>query len=144
MIRGAQELAAKIERYERFIDETLRVKLSELKQQRSDILSEMEGYERLGSSLKMLRDENMATMKASVNVGCDLYMQAVVPDTSMVMIDVGLGFFAEMTQEEGIAFVDKRVAALQDRANDRGEELASISSQIDVVLQGISELMSQQ
>jgi len=107
--RAAHELAEKIERYEKFIDETLRVKLSDLKQARADFVSEIEGYERLGSSLKMLRDEKMKTMKASINVGCDLYMQAVVPDTSSVMVDIGLGLFAEMTQEEGIAFVEKKV-----------------------------------
>jgi prefoldin subunit 5 len=39
-------------------------------------------------------------MKALVNVGCDLYMQAAVHDTAHILVAVGLGFYAQLTPSE--------------------------------------------
>jgi prefoldin alpha subunit len=137
-----EDLRAKIDRYERFLDETLRVKLQQVYAQRAEIVKEIEAYEKLGSTLKTIQSEKMKSAKASVNIGCDIYMQAIIPDASMVTIDVGLGFFVEMTVDEGITFVDKKVALLQRAVDTKTTEAAEVSSQIDVVLEGIRELLN--
>jgi prefoldin alpha subunit len=139
---GGEDARAKVERYERFLDETLRVKLQQVYTQRAEIVKEIEAYEKLSSTLKTILSEKMKSVKASINIGCDVYMQAIVPDASMVIVDVGLGFFVEMTVEEGIAFVDKKVALLQHSVDTKSSEAAEISSQIDVVLEGIRELLA--
>ena len=138
---STESLQEKIARYEKFIDETLKVKLFLAQQERMDQIKEMEEYERLASTLKMLRDEKMTKIKTQMNIGCDLYMQAVVKDTSRVMVDIGLGFFAEMTLDEGLAFIDKKIEFIQAKIDKKQADGAEISAQIDVVLRGINELI---
>ena len=41
-------------------------------------------------------------LKTKVDLGCNFYCQARVPDPSMVMVAVGLGFFLELTLEEAL------------------------------------------
>jgi prefoldin alpha subunit len=137
-----EDLRAKIDRYERFLDETLRVKLQQVYARRAEVVKEIEAYEKLGSTLKTMQGEKMKSAKASINIGCDIYMQAIIPDASMVTVDVGLGFFVEMTVDEGIIFVDKKVALLQRAVDAKTAEAAEVSSQIDVVLEGIRELLA--
>ena len=44
-----------------------------------------------------------------VDLGCNFYCQARVPDPSRLIVEVGLDIWAELTLEEAKKFVDKKV-----------------------------------
>ena len=97
--RGQREetVEEKIERYSKFVDKTLRVKLAQALEQRGEVVQEIESYEKLGGTVKVMRESKSSQAKSMVNIGCELYMQASIPDTSRIMINIGLGFFVEFT-----------------------------------------------
>lgn len=139
---GQESLEQKIERYHRFVDENLRVKLEKALATRGEVVKKIEEYEKLRGSVELLTERKTRHVKTQINVGCDVYMQAAVPDTSRIMVSIGLGLFAEFTLKEALEFIDVKCGSLQKRADELGQEAAQISSNIEVVLKGIQELMA--
>ena len=45
-----------------------------------------------------------------------LYLQARVPDPSRLFLEVGLGFFVELTLEEALKVIERKTAALEQKA----------------------------
>jgi prefoldin subunit 5 len=95
--RGEETVEQKVERYQRFVDETLRVKLAQALDQREEVVKEIEAYEKLRGTVEVMRESQTGRAKSMVNIGCELYMQTNIPDTSKIMVNVGLGFFVELT-----------------------------------------------
>ena len=95
--RGEETVEQKVERYQKFVDETLRVKLAQALDQREEVVKEIEAYEKLRGTVEVMRESQTDRAKSMVNIGCELYMQANIPDTSKIMVNVGLGFFVELT-----------------------------------------------
>lgn len=87
----------KVERYSKFVDETLRVKLAQVLEQREEVVKEIEAFEKLRGTVEVMRESTTGKAKSMVNIGCELYLQASIPDTSKIMVNIGLGFFVELT-----------------------------------------------
>ena len=70
----------------------------------------------LRTNCQQLLERGQRELKTMVNLGSDFYVQAHVPDTGWIYVDVGLGFPAQMTLDEACAFAPPREAALNARA----------------------------
>lgn len=57
------------------------------------------------------------------------------PDPSRVFVQVGLGFFLELTHEETLWFVTRREGLLEDELQRLSKESASIKAHIQMVVQ---------
>jgi len=64
------------------------------------------------------------------------------PDTSSVYVAVGLGFHAEMTIEEAIAFATAREGRLNDAADRLTQRAAQLKARIKLVVGAIDELVA--
>uniref|UniRef100_A0A7S4J974 Uncharacterized protein n=1 Tax=Guillardia theta TaxID=55529 RepID=A0A7S4J974_GUITH len=135
-------ISAKVDKYANFVDDVLRVKLASLIEEREEVVKDIEALEKLRSTVSLMQERGGGRMKTMVNVGCECYMQAEVPDTSSIMINVGLGFFVEMKLQEAVEFVDKRVELLQEKADRQGKEISEVHSQIEMVLKAIQEVLN--
>ena len=94
-----ETVSEKIERYSKFVDETLRVRLAQVLDKREEVVRDIEAFEKLRGTVSVMRESKSSKAKSMVNIGCDIYMQAAIPDTSRIMVNVGLGFFLEFTLE---------------------------------------------
>ena len=47
-------------------------------------------------------------LKTKVDLGCNFYCQARVPDPTKIFVSVGLGFFVELTLDEALEFISKK------------------------------------
>ena len=75
---------------------------------------------------------------AALTTACD----APRPDTSYVYISVGLGFHAEMTLAEAVAFSTAREATLNAAADKLTQQAAQLKARIKLVVGAIDELMA--
>ncbi len=55
-------------------------------------------------------------------------------------MEVGLGFFLELTLDEASAHADKKVKELESRAEALSEQACQIKANIKLVLEGLREL----
>ena len=79
-------------------------------------------------------------MKTQVDLGNNFFCQAKVPDTSLVCVAIGFGFFVEMTLEEAAAFIKKKTEQLGVSGKELTEKVAVVKANIRMVLEGLREL----
>ncbi|KAI8527564.1 hypothetical protein RHMOL_Rhmol12G0084700 [Rhododendron molle] len=68
-------------------------------------------------------------------------MQADVPDTRSIFVDIGLGFHVEFTWSEALNYIARREEKLARQIEDYTRLIASIKAQIKMVCEGIRELL---
>lgn len=98
----------------------------------------------LRNNVTMLLDAKQTKLKTMVNLGSDFYVQARVPDTSSLYVNVGLGFHAQMTLEEAAAFSSQREAALSAAADALTDRAARLKARIKLAASAVDELQRQQ
>ena len=57
-----------------------------------------------------------------------------------VFVDVGLGFFVELTHDEALAFIEKKTKFLEIKTERLTKDSTKIKANIKLVLQGLREL----
>lgn len=108
------ELREKLKEYSRFIDATLHPALKISVSAREETEADIREYQELHAKLAMIRDREKEPLEALVNLGHELvYCAAEVEDPCTVFIDVGLGFFVELTLDEAMSVILKRIAFLE-------------------------------
>ena len=80
--------------------------------------------------------------KTMVDLGCDFYVQAVVPDTQWIYVHVGLGFQAQMTLAEAITFSMQQETALSSSVAPLTDRVVRLKARIKCVVGAIDEIMS--
>ncbi|KAB1208268.1 hypothetical protein CJ030_MR7G027319 [Morella rubra] len=88
----------KVQRFEEFVDRWLKPDLVRAIAESSDLRRNIENLER----------NSVASLRTLVNLGSEVYVQADVPDTKHIFVDVGLGFHVEFTWSEALNFISQR------------------------------------
>lgn len=81
--------------------------------------------------------EKQSSLRVLKNVGSDVLMQAQIPDTSTIFVDVGLGFYAEAHLPQACKILnDKERIAKQEQERDL-KKVAEIEAHIQLVEEGL-------
>jgi prefoldin subunit 5 len=129
---GSEDVQAKLDEFSAFVRHTLRPDYALLRQREQETRAEIAEYTEL---LTRLRGYNTCSSVISVE-GFDLgyqaaFCDATIEDSSRAVIDLGLGVHVELTIEEALTFVSKRiefltVQVLQHRSSKAKKVLAHI------------------
>ncbi|CAJ0648416.1 19894_t:CDS:2 [Entrophospora sp. SA101] len=76
-----------------------------------------------------------------VDLGSNFYVQAKVPDTTYIYVNVGFGFHPQLTLDEAIEFIDKKEKTLQRKSEKYTDDIAKISAHIAMVHEAIAEIL---
>lgn len=128
-----------IERYTKFIDK-LKEDLSRILEKRDAAYSQISDCCKLQAQLTLINSQEQEKLQTKINVGCDFFMDAVIPDTSKIVINVGLGYFVEMDSEKAETFLEKKKNKLEEKSKSLTSQIANIRSHIKVVLRTIHEV----
>ncbi|GAQ77684.1 prefoldin alpha subunit [Klebsormidium nitens] len=134
-----QERRKKVAEYEAFVEQRLVVDLEKASNEREKLLQQIQDYTSLADSVRLLQTDTHQ-LHTMVNLGSDILAQARVPDATRIFVDIGLGFHAELTWDEAIAFCQKKEIELNRKLDDDNRRIAGIKSNINLVLEGIREL----
>ena len=88
----------------------------------------------LRNNVQMLLEQKRTSLKTMVNLGSDFYVQAKVPDTSSIYVNIGLGFHAQMTLEEAAAFCTQREAHYTAATEELTDQAARLKARIKLVV----------
>ena len=61
--------------------------------------------------MTVMDTNDLHEMKTMINVGCEFYMQASVPSTDRVYVDIGLGVHVDFSRAEALQFIQEREVA---------------------------------
>ncbi|KAF9166905.1 hypothetical protein BGZ80_004206 [Entomortierella chlamydospora] len=131
----------KIARYETFVNEGLRKDLKDTLDARDAIYDQISEYLKLAKDIEVIKDNGLTEMKTQVDLGSNFYAQAKIPDTTYIFVNIGFGFHAQLTLDEALAFITKKEAHLQKKAEKYTEKAAQIRAHIKIVLEAMAEVM---
>ncbi|KAI5678968.1 hypothetical protein M9H77_09918 [Catharanthus roseus] len=132
----------KIQRFEEFVDRRLKPDLVHAIAERDKIFDQQKVFSDLRKNIENLEKNSVTSLRTMVNLGSEVYMQADVPDTRRIFVDVGLGFHVEFTWSEALNYISAREEKLDRQIEEYTRLIASIKAQIKMVCEGIRELLN--
>ena len=138
-----KDITDKVAQYETFLNETLRTDLKSTLTLRDKIYQEQAEYLALRNSINAIKLAELVPgepLKTKVDLGCNFYCQARVPDPTKIFVSVGLGFFVELTLDEALEFISKKDGELGKEADKLTSDCAKLKANIKLVIGGLQEL----
>ena len=135
----------KVARYEAFLNETLLNDLRSVLKLRDKVFEEQAEFVALRNSIDAIKRADLVDrepLKTKVDLGCNFYCQANVPDPSKIFVAVGLGFFVELTLDEALNFIDRKEKSLTAEAEKLTKDCVKLKAQRKLVLGGLRELQN--
>ncbi|KAJ0973755.1 hypothetical protein J5N97_015720 [Dioscorea zingiberensis] len=123
----------KVRKFEEFVDRRLKPDLVNAIAQRDKVFEQQKVFSDLKRNIEVLEKSGATSLQTMVNLGSEVYMQADVPDTRHIFVDVGLGFHVEFTWSEALDFISVREARLASsvRARFTAVGISALHSIID-------------
>ncbi|BFG16739.1 protein UXT homolog [Prunus yedoensis var. nudiflora] len=134
-------LQHKIQKYEEFVDGRLKPDLVRAIAQRDKVFEQQKVFSDLRNNIENLEKNSVTSLRTLVNLGSEVYMQADVPDTRRIFVDIGLGFHVEFTWSEALNYISQREEKIARQIEEYTNLIASIKAQIKLVCEGIRELL---
>ncbi|KAB2084237.1 hypothetical protein ES319_A05G321800v1 [Gossypium barbadense] len=103
----------KVQKFEEFVDRRLKPDLVHAIAERDKIFDQQKIFSDLRKNIENLEKNSVTSLRTLVNLGSEVYMQAEVPDTQHIFVDVGLGFHVEFTWSEALKFISLRKEKLE-------------------------------
>ncbi|XP_059058313.1 protein UXT [Achroia grisella] len=131
-------------KYETFINDVLKEDLRQLHDRLQYVNAEMSDLIQQKHTLKVVNNKQMHPhgFKTQVNIGCNFFMEAEVPDTSTLLMDIGLNHYLELSIDDANRFLDIRIKAYEKKAQELQQNAAEIKAHIKLMLFGIAELQN--
>ncbi|KAG8447350.1 hypothetical protein GDO86_014711 [Hymenochirus boettgeri] len=107
---------------------------------RDAVYEKISQYLQLKNVIVKLQEMPSETLHTQVDLGCNFYVNSEVPDSSKIFLALGFGFFAELTLEEAVKFIDKKSKMLSQIVENLSRDAANIKAHIRLVLEGLREL----
>ncbi|XP_059500300.1 protein UXT [Stegostoma tigrinum] len=136
----AEGAGRKVLEYEAFVNDVLKRDLKKVLEQRDEIYEKIAQHLQLKNVIERLQESDSEGLKMEVDLGCNFYLQAKVPDASMIFVSIGYGFFVELTFSEALRFLEKKTQHLNELAGRLSKDSAKIKSNIRMVLEALCEL----
>ncbi|XP_073270803.1 uncharacterized protein [Primulina huaijiensis] len=131
----------KVQKYEEFVDRRLKPDLLRAMAERDKVFEQQKIFSDLKRNIENLEKNSVTSLRTMVNLGSEVYMQADVPDTSHIFVDVGLGFHVEFTRSEALNFIGTKEEQILRLIDEYTRLIASIKAQIKMVCEGIREIL---
>ncbi|KAK6280918.1 hypothetical protein POUND7_014743 [Theobroma cacao] len=103
----------KIQKFEEFVDRRLKPDLVRAIAERDKVFEQQKIFSDLRKNIENLEKNSVTSLRTLVNLGSEVYMQAEVPDTQRIFVDIGLGFHVEFTWSEALKFISLREEKLE-------------------------------
>ncbi|XP_033110967.1 protein UXT-like [Anneissia japonica] len=134
-------VSKKVVEYEHFVNEILRKDLRKVLENREEIFTQTAQYLQLKTVIEKIKGNvSDDDLKTQVDLGCNFYVQAKVPDTSKIFVQVGFGFFVEFTLTEALIFIDEKIKQLNKKCEKLTKDSATIKANIKLVYEALKEL----
>ncbi|KAG2210314.1 hypothetical protein INT47_003299 [Mucor saturninus] len=136
-----QDLNALIKKYDEFIARTLKPSLKQELDERDLIFNSISEYQKLNLQIETIEENDLKELKTMVDLGSQFYVQAHIPDTRYIYVNVGFGFHVQFTLDEAKAYIVKKEAHLQRLADKHTVEADKIRAHIKMALEAMSEII---
>ncbi|PON54178.1 Prefoldin alpha-like [Parasponia andersonii] len=132
----------KVQKFEEFVDRRLKPDLVRAIAERDKVFEQQKNFSDLRKNIETLEKNSVTSLRTQVNLGSEVYMQADVPDTRRIFVDIGLGFHAEFTWSEALNYISLREEKISRQIEEYTRLIASIKTQIKLVCSFIMRILA--
>ena len=111
---------------------------------RDKVYEQLSVYLQLRNVIERLQETNHSELYMQVDLGCNFFVDTVVPDTSRIYVALGYGFFLELTLAEALKFIDRKSSLLTELSDSLTKDSMNIKAHIHMMLEGLRELQGLQ
>ncbi|EEA06616.1 uncharacterized protein CMU_012900 [Cryptosporidium muris RN66] len=129
-----------ITKYENFLEKVLQKDLKQLIDKRQEILIKINEIQRLRRNISLFSAMKLSELNTSIDLGCDVYIQANIPDITMVFVELAFGFFLELKLDEIPYILDLKEDLEYMKLDILNDKIATIKARIKVFSEAISFL----
>ncbi|KAK7070124.1 hypothetical protein SK128_023978 [Halocaridina rubra] len=131
----------KIQQYEHFLNNILKQDLKEELERRDKLYEEIANYSQLKQTIDcIIQTASVEGLRTQVDLGSNFYVQAHISDVSYIYLNVGLGIHLELTLEEALSFINKRMNILNEKVTCSNKKSAKIKGDIRYVYELLRQL----
>ncbi|XP_078033114.1 uxt prefoldin-like subunit [Augochlora pura] len=136
------DIQQKILLYETIVNDVLKDDLASLEQKLDSKNAEIAEFIQLKCVITTLQDNEFDKngFKTQVNVGQNFYIEAHVPDASMLLLDIGLGHYLEFTLDQALVVINARIRLLEEQIALYRKDIAKAKAHIKLILLLLREL----
>lgn len=116
-----EDISEKMEEYSHFVTQKLRPELDRAELSRNESRAEMNEYRELLQRLTEIQSKSLQEMETMVDLGHQLIYCNAVANLETIFVHTGMGFHVELTIQEAIPFVKKRISFLEKDVLKRKE-----------------------
>ncbi|KAL1930793.1 hypothetical protein VTP01DRAFT_10955 [Rhizomucor pusillus] len=114
MSLSQKERTELLQKYEDFINTKLKPNLKTVLDARDETFNMISEYQKLRTQIELIKEHDLKELKTMVDLGAQFYVQAHVPETKFIYVNVGFGFHVQFTLDEALAFIDKKEKKLEE------------------------------
>lgn len=137
--RALDTVGEKVLRYETFISDVLQRDLQKVLDHRDKVYEQLSVYLQLRNVIERLQETNHSELYMQVDLGCNFFVDTVVPDTSRIYVALGYGFFLELTLAEALKFIDRKSSLLTELSDSLTKDSMNIKAHIHMMLEVLLE-----
>lgn len=141
---STENIDEKILKYESFINYVLKEDLRQLDARLELVNAEITDLFQQRQAIKSVTDRNYHpnSFDGQVNIGCNFFMESNVPDTSTLLINIGLNHYIQFSIDEANKYLDARIKAYEGKAEEIRTKSAETKAHIKLMLFGVGEMQN--
>eukprot|EP01016_Furgasonia_blochmanni_P052134 TRINITY_DN8283_c0_g1_i14.p1 TRINITY_DN8283_c0_g1~~TRINITY_DN8283_c0_g1_i14.p1 ORF type:complete len:172 (-),score=17.24 TRINITY_DN8283_c0_g1_i14:164-679(-) len=131
--------SANFSKYQDFLQSQLKTDLQSLQEYKNECEIKIRDYQEISEWINALDDTKEP--KAYVDLGCSFFMKAEILHPDRIYLDVGLGFFAEVTTKEAKPIIDIRLRHLKQKLQTTREKITDVQARIKFFEEALERIM---
>ncbi|KAH8585239.1 rm CRAc-like protein [Cryptosporidium sp. chipmunk genotype I] len=97
---NTQDQIEEIHKYEDFLENVLQKDLEKLLKQKEEVLIKIQEIQKLERNILIFKEMNLSELNTRTNLGCDVFVDTLIPDLSKICVELSFGFFLELNLDE--------------------------------------------
>ncbi|QOY41966.1 Prefoldin alpha-like protein [Cryptosporidium parvum] len=130
---NADEQIEEIHKYEDFLENVLQKDLENLLKQKEEVLVKIQEIQKLERNVSIFKEMNLSELNTRTNLGCDVYVDTLIPDLSKICVELSFGFFLELNLDEIPNILSLKQEFEHSKIEKLNHDISSIKARIKVV-----------
>lgn len=136
------DIQEKILKFETFINEVLKEDLAKFQKKLDVKIEDFAEFLQLKTMITTIQNNKFDQdgFKTQVDVGQNFFIEAHIPDASIILLDIGLGHYVEFSLNDALALINLRMKLLEQQITHIRKQVAKTNAHIKLLLVGMREL----
>lgn len=135
------DMNSKVREYECFLNDTLKEDLKFLEKKLKEVNEKLSNWLTLKKTISEIK-ECKEGFKTYADLGCGISCKAIVSDTSVININVGLNIYLKLTMDDAYKYCDFRINILEQEVEHIKKQAIQVNAHIKIVLLGLQEIQA--